>query len=124
MAKYGQVIDFLTYNRLIASIPSLWKIMLKQESHVEPEPVGMQRLPRGMKLSKFCYWEFIRKSFPKGSEAMEAIAYLWQKDLHLNEPIPNWNSLILIPFELTQDTKLRFFQYKCIHRKITTNIDR
>ena len=47
----------------------------------------------------------------------------WEKEVHMGVVIEgyNWSFIYCIPFSVTKDTKLQYFQYKLIHRILITN---
>ena len=59
--KYGPVCDILTHNSIKASIPNFWKNMLKNKVMNENIGTLFERIPKGMKMSKYFYWNLIRK---------------------------------------------------------------
>ena len=44
----------------------------------------------------------------------------WNTELDTQQNL-NWNDVYILPYKLTKDTKLRWFQYRLIHRIISTN---
>ena len=42
--KYGSVIDFVMYHSLTASIPAMWKIILKDRKMGDPSEMGLTKL--------------------------------------------------------------------------------
>ena len=53
--EFGPVMDFLTNNKIINSIPEWWKTMLRQRIMGERAGSGFDILPLGRKLSKYVY---------------------------------------------------------------------
>ena len=108
-----------SYNGLIASIPATWKMILIQRTSGARQLVRFQSIPNGMKLSKHFYWKRVQNMFDiKKKEATHA---LWERDLDVVITEELWEKIQFIPNELTS-TKLRFFQYRIVNRKLTTNI--
>ena len=56
VAKYGNVINNLQYHQIIASIPGVWKTILRQRTVGDLSPVGLEQIPSGVKLSKYYNW--------------------------------------------------------------------
>ena len=101
--KYGVVMPMLAYNGLIASIPNRWKIILRDRIMVETEPVGIEKIPQGVKFTSYYYWFMIRKEY---LNSFEPTKILWETDLNIRHDDKAWEQITLIPFTLVASTKL------------------
>ena len=109
--------DCVTYYALIASIPNLWKVLLRHRE-IGEKTLGIEKLPRGMKWTRFAYWQFVES---KHKPEKNAIKQIWERELNLDLATERDN-IVMIPFKVSISRKLRFFQYRCLHKKLITNI--
>ena len=70
-------------------------------------------------LTKRCYWEKIEKRKPTQTQRI-----LWEKDLEITITEEEWKNMYIKTFGITNDTKIRYFQYRVINRILTTNTSR
>ena len=68
-------------------------------------------------LSKVAYRRLLQKisSTPLTSQNK------WQNDCSIKGKLINWKLTYALPFHCTNETKLRVFQFKLLHRRIATN---
>ena len=118
--EFGEILDRLQYNSLITSIPRRWKTFLTQRVVGDKTLRGLELLPNGQKLSKYVYWKLIAPMDKK--HPPDTLPLLWTRES--GKEINNWDQVLLIPLKLTTYTKLQFFQYRCIHKILTTNVQR
>ena len=105
----------MSYN--IIDIPNLWKIVLRQQIVGNSSQIGIEKIPTGLSLSKYSYWESVEQQYKNKPTALA-----WETELRTT--VPDWNKILISPFRITVDTKLQYFQYRCIHKLITTNLAR
>ena len=79
--KFGNVMDIITYARLITSLPTLWKLMLRQRIIGERTPVGLEKLPPHCKLSKYIYWTNVEKLC---NMEEDPCITMWSTELNIN----------------------------------------
>lgn len=110
---HGTVLD---YNRLIHNIPNDWLKALQSES--KSMNMSLNRvLSDIVKDKKGCntlYWSLL--------QPVTNTQYISRWELELNNEQTRWKMISLIPFKCTKDTKLHDFQYRILHRILTTNI--
>ena len=117
--KFGRYISIIQYHQLIASIPNLWKIIIRQLVLGENLAQGPRQLPPGMKLSKYVYWKTL--PFQK-INSEESTKRVWEHELNIQLTEKELEQIQIILFKRVESTKLRFFQYRHIHKRINTNI--
>ena len=119
LAKFGEVVTIIQYTGIVRTIPYIWKMHLRHRDPGERALTGLELVPTGWKLSKYAYWETIDSKY-KSNE--KGVRMTWETELRVK--LDNWNKIIMSPWSLTPDTKLRFFQYRCINRRLLTNSKR
>ena len=119
--KFRDVTDCVTYASLVASIPAIWKIIVRDRVMGESMATGIEKVPQGMKLSKFAYWFFVRNGNTKIDFSLN-IKQMWEIEFQTEIPEEQWTQILEYPFKEISAMKLRYFQYKNVIRGITTNI--
>ena len=106
---------FLEYHKLISCIPHSWKNQIKYgHDDTAQDTQLINKLKSVQKPTQMFYRMFINKLQQKVK------AHIKWENYFVNEHI-NWKTIHAIPFKSTIDTKLRYFQYKCLMRIIPTN---
>ena len=78
----------------------------------------VEKFKKAKKPSKFVYSSLIKKKKTQPTKSQSK----WLNDLNIQNPNEvNWKEVYSLPFKATIETKLINFQYKFIHRRITTN---
>ena len=120
--KFGDV-PYLQYYSLISAIPAQWKTVFKGnslENITEPVNEKFAKFLQSTRTTKFCYNIFVKKYITSISETN--LKDKWQKDVDENlSDMQDWNSSFALIYKTSIDTSLRNFQFKFLHRKITTN---
>ena len=114
-------IDFIKYNAIVISVPKLWETILSQNVTGEKTDRGLECFPRGYKFTKFIYWEMLRKEKFKKNDK-DPLITLWEHELKKEIETSEWERISESWYWLTNSTKLRYFQYRCIMRKLKTII--
>jgi hypothetical protein len=117
---YGIMGTLIDYYRLVKIIPASWlnKIV---GSHIEFGPRIMPVIKILCSTKKECkpYCDMlmtIEKTIVLNCE------HKWHRDLQILEFDLDWSNIYSRPFAVTTDTDLRYFQYKILHRILTTNV--
>lgn len=117
----GQLVNFLEYYKILHAIPTAWKYIIKMNvpSATQSQNTWRDRFfNTKLPLSKFCYGELLNGV----SVSNEGICAAWQVDLNTQLSTKD----IALYFKrirlITLCTKLRYFQYRVLCRKITTNV--
>lgn len=122
VTMYGAIVDFVTYYRLIMSIPQVWKnILLRNEASVCQNTNNNflnQFLKIKTKPASFCY-KFIRD---KNSISNMAILDIWNNDLKTHLTEKQLQSSFVKINKITKCTKLRYFQYRILTKSLITNV--
>ena len=117
--------DFIEYASLIASIPCSWKKELKiqacAENEITDKELIMNEIIRRDKITKYMYQHALSKSCAN----MEDTAYLiWNVNLGTEYSKDDWAKIRTDSFYLTLSVKLRYFQFRLLSNRITTNYER
>ena len=107
--------EYLKYHKLIASIPTSWKVQIKEEEEVELNQSHLiNKIKSVVKPCKMLYQiQMNKKDKPIKAHAK------WEEKFQ-DENL-DWKKIHMIPFNCTIDVKLRNFQYKFLMRIIATN---
>ena len=107
--------EFLKYYTLIQSIPLHWKEKLKTEaiSYQQPEHLILL-INKQTKICRFIYSKLILLKSPANVKSIIKWEAHFEKEL-------DFKSIFVKPLLLTNDTKLREFQYKYLMRIIPNN---
>ena len=116
--KYDIKNQAFKYIALIHAVPPNWKQRIKDDIQRKLILVSypiIQKLKGLRKPAKFFYNYMIEKTAttPIKSE------HKWCKIL--NNEIEKWNDIYILPYKVTCETKLRYFQLKILHRTTVTN---
>ena len=116
---HREVIDSFYYMSLLASIPSKWKIAIRNEI-VEREidlPEKVDQFSHNTSVSKQIYWTYIENQIPCGPLAMG----VWKPDLGYVPELDKFSDLFPNFLQQVYATKLHHFQYKILTRTLVTN---
>ena len=119
-------IDSLTLKILRNAIPSPW-IKMVQNNIVLPCCSGVEKIERklkenqGVSITKVIYsYSLVTLNVKRGTQAR----LKWEGDLDREIMEQSWQQLFTNVTKLTNCTKLRSFQFRLLHRILTTNTDR
>ncbi len=116
---YGVKNNFIEYNRIIKSIPKIWKAKLRNNPDYEYEYITdsvINKIKSAEKVSKEFYPIFVLQCHVSPVKSQQK----W--DERVDHKIEDWESIYMIPRNCTNDTKLINFQYKLYLNAVTTNI--
>lgn len=104
----------MLYNSLIAALPRQWFQILN--IFIPLEPTLLDLIYHKPKMSSFLYTRS-QNNF----KDRDGCCLAWSRDLNLNIDIDSWNKIITQVHKITEHTDLTYFQYRIIHRILTTN---
>lgn len=119
--------EYFTWRSLIAALPMVWKRTLKNTQNLEPLPHSQISVMKSIKISgeyipfakvknKMVYWEIIKKKFRNPTSQK----YISNK---LGIPDIEWPEVYQRVYLVTNDIKLRAFQYKILNNCLFLNKD-
>jgi exonuclease III len=109
---------FLDYHRLIKAVPKTWLNVISTEN-IPQFPYILPQLQAILKVKKGC--SVYSSIFSQCHNILPHSQTKWNKDLTLQDNNVNWKKIYKLPFLITLDTRLRYFQYKLLHRILPTN---
>ena len=126
---YKQVVDNfgvnfgeLFYIEIIAAIPKMWKILIKNKEWTEPIDLesNFEKLVTVKQISKHVYWKLIEKLFP----VQNTCKTLWEHDLGIGIDEDQWQNAFISFQKYVKSAKLQSFQFRVLQRGLTTNLKR
>jgi hypothetical protein len=117
--KYKCEIQPMTYMSLIDAIPLNWRLHLKNNKFQPINPdlesvhITLKTISKPVNLtnSKEIYW-----LLKDQSKVIPPCINKWREKHHFEFTEQQWKYIFNLPSTITQNTKLREFQYKIIHR--------
>ena len=107
-------IDFLSYERVIRSIPMRWKKLLPKVNIqiTNNSKNALEEIENKAKVAAWYYTSQLEK------QGMQDNCYLkWGDELQINLNRGEWSEIRIRGMKLTLCTKLRYFQYRVLSRK-------
>ena len=86
----------------------------------EPIVKGVQRIKHVMRVSKFIYDQYMEARAPPE----QTVITMWERKLHTQIDPEKWSRLYQSAMRYTKSTKHRYFQYRLLNKRITTNVHR
>lgn len=116
----GHKMDFVTYNGIIASIPIKWKNALNgNQLQLDQNYINStQWIVRNSQITKKIYNVILPQDRADGTRLV------WNADLKVNIDECAWEKLSFESPRITNCPKLRYFQYRLLHRRLTLNTTR
>ena len=108
--------NFLEYGQLIAAIPDEWKRKLAIITQANKQEIQNSINLDTDKISTKLYWRNIEDNKKEDSGRI-----FWEQQLNKNLSIENWEKMRENIFQITPLTKLKYFQYRLLGNKVTTN---
>ena len=118
--------DHLNYQRLITAIPAEWRKKLKNctgnhmeviEREVQKSPLLHQILHKD-KIAKYVY----PRALEKVSKSPKDTSFqIWNVNVNAGFTADEWCKIREKSFKISLSVKLRYFQYRLLSNKITTN---
>lgn len=119
--KYEIHTNFLQCYQIRAAIPFTWKRILREGFVIERRQPALEfnidehttKTIQNMTCKDF-YWLLISMKRPTKPTA----ELKWAEDLNIQPDQLNWAEIYAVPSQCTLETKLRAFQYSCLHRYV------
>lgn len=117
---YGPVINFLEFFQIIQAIPQSWKqtLLRNQPGKDTQETWRAKFMNTKLKPSRFCYNHLLQRKKISNS----GLITIWNHDLKENLDENGFSRLLVNLRKITSSTKLQYFQYRILVKKLTTNI--
>lgn len=118
----GQHIDFVLFHGIIRAIPEQWKKDLKKDVNIGEMYQNLSEIIIGYNKPSNRLYNLKRTAQAK----IDAVPDAWKRDLNLDYNVEeaDWNAICYDAVRLSICPKLRYFQYRLIHRRLTTNYTR
>jgi hypothetical protein len=119
-ANFSVNITFLDHYRLIKAIPKEWRV----EIEGNPSSPYLVKRPTALKYllndKKGCRNLCNILNHSQKTNVIKA-EIKWASELSVENSRPLWRTVYKLPFTLTTNTNLRYFQFRLSHRILTTN---
>ena len=115
--KYNLNVNFIQYHSILHMIPKQWKIKI-QNMGTNFRLMNSDILDYVKNHKKSCQF-FYKKHLSLHSEQPKHQQERW--NIELDSMIENWNFIYQLPFSNSKNNKYIMFQYKIIHRILSTN---
>ena len=117
--QLGKGIDNMLYLGILAAIPRMWKQILKNTHDEEYDyEYKIDLLNRSKKLSQTIYWSLLETKFPVNL----TLKTLWCTELGSKITEEEWWNLFSEFLTHIKPNKYRYFQFRILHKRLTTNI--
>ena len=119
---YGVETNFLEYAGIVSSIKRYSNevnILLVKHKNLPFIPPNVKVLYESVKGCN----NFYRILLKKCNSITLGYKHKWEKDLNQNFSKETWTTYHYMPFRASYNTKERWFQYRIVHRILTTNKD-
>jgi hypothetical protein len=119
--KYNIKSTFIDVIRLHKAIPPKWLYTIESEvTYIGARPSitpAVQSVISVLKGCKLFYHKF------NNTQTNTSILSQgkWSRDLHSSLEVDDWKHSYILPFQTSIETNLRYFQYRILHRILTTN---
>ena len=107
--NYGLLVNFLTYNALIAAIPDVWKRSISDCEQHPIDVVSNHLTPANVTAKNARQTLVLREMKPPNIEKTSV-----EKNIHPQ-------AIYELPFKITVENKLRCFQFKVIQNILPSN---
>ena len=94
-----------------------WKALLRQFPRGELNPTGLTKIEHAMHPSRLIYWDLI-----DNINIQQGCKELWDRELGLEINPDDWKNMYPMIMKCTKSTKLRFFQYRLLNRRLVANV--
>ena len=115
---------FLNYLALIKRIPEHWKSLLQSppnDNNADNKLTEIWQLMSRTKVASGFYWYILNT---KETEGYDHGYVTWKKELKSDIEKEDWEKVRQLAFKISTSTKLRYFQYRLLSKKLTTNVHR
>ena len=118
IVKFGKICTYYKYNQLVSAIPSVWK---KAKPNTIKIWVCMPNMRNkiwltGDKINRDIYTYLLKLN--SSDDISLHIKHYWHDILDCHIP---WKKVFSLPYRITMDPKLRYFQYKLIRKFLPSN---
>ena len=117
--KYGNCIDFVSYYGILQSVPYKWKLILNNSTKYYIKTIKCKEPDISKIISNLTTRE-IRNSFNLKQCTIPASQLYYERLLQLPNDT-NWKNIWYLPFKVTVEEKVRYFQFKLLHRILPCN---
>ena len=119
--SYGTNWTQLQYCSVLAAIPKIWKVAIRnykmQEPIDLPDKVDILLINKN-KPSKQIYWQLIEQCF----DYQNHYRPIWQANLNCDISREEWEDIYVRFLKFVKPTKLRSFQYRLLTNSLTINV--
>lgn len=106
----------MSCSAVLQAIPSSWRALLNRNDSIRPvENQCKEDLRKSKRAVRWAYLKIIRKA-----KVQPTACSKWADELGL-PPTFNWGIIFNRPYVITDDHKLRWLQFQCLHRFLPTN---
>ena len=118
-AKYNIHTNFIEYGGVVRLVKAAYRDLLTINSNVPFPfvPFNFQALLSDKKGSRRLY-----NSFTQAKTVTRKFVNKWERQLEIRFELDVWSRIFIVPFTCTLDSKLRWFQFRLIHRVLGTNL--
>jgi hypothetical protein len=117
--KFKVIIPIMTYNSIMAAIPTKWKKYLYQDNNCLNYYVFTEhRIRTGNSnkkieevVTKDLYWDLVTEIAERPTSETT-----WEKEVGICFSNDEWAMIYNLPYSLTRDTRITMLQYKISHR--------
>ena len=119
---FGNVIDIVTYSGIIAAIPRVWKVILRNHTCTEPVDIDtkVEIYGKNNNPARLFYWSLIKRQY----HVATALKQIWSSELSQELSDEQWWNLFPQFLFYVKPSKFRAFQYRLLTKAITTNVQR
>ena len=110
-------ISHLRFAGILSALPTVWKKDLIATPRLQVEESNFEKLAKQKNPSKLFYWELIGKK-----KTNTTVKLRWEVELGTQISEEYWQKIQMTMMSITNESKLRSFQYKIIQKKLTTNV--
>ena len=120
--KFGDICHFLYVRTIHAAIPKTWsrKVTRKQRNTNIDLPNLWQKINSVPKPSSLVYKTLITKN-TKNDLVSNKAKTKWENELNIIIQQSQWSKINVVCYHHTISVKLRYFQYRILYRRLTTN---
>ena len=114
--KFNIRTNFIEYGAVVRAVKFYFGEILSMENSNVERPFNFEVMLCDKKGSRRFYNIFI-----SSKEVVRKYLDKWENKMQINFNLCKWSLVFKVPFTCTVDTKLRWFQFRLIHRILGTN---
>ena len=116
--NFNITVNPIEFYGVIHSIPRNWKIIIDGYAKLNTiRNTNLDEIRTCQKVSKTFYHKFLDKIAKPPTVALSK----WEGKLNITKTKEEWEKCFLLPFHTTESTTLQTFQFKILHRILSTN---